>query len=372
MHTKISEMFSIELPIFAFSHCRDVVVDVSRAGGFGVLGIVGFDEAQLERELCWIDEHIGDKSYGVDILMPGNYEKDERAIVNPAALLPEGHVQFCRELCDAAGLPPLAPGETDALLAAKVAQISMTPAQSEALVEIAFAHPKVKLMVNALGTPPKRLVERAHSLGIKVGSMVGSVDHAYAQRGAGVDLVIAQGMEAGGHTGKITSMVLWPQVVDALAPMPVLAAGGIGRGRQMAAAIALGAAGVWCGSIWLGTAQSDVAPHIKEKMFEARAEDAVQRRSFTGKACRVLKSEFTEAWERPDAPKPLPMPLQTLLITESATRIERAGAKDLATYPVGQIVGDMRSGTSVRQVMMDMVSEFVDVTDSIGKLVSEA
>ncbi|MES2258456.1 MAG: nitronate monooxygenase family protein [Pseudomonadota bacterium] len=368
MQTKVCEMFGIELPIFAFSHCRDVVVEVSRAGGMGVLGITGFTAEQLEVELNWIDQHIGGKPYGVDILMPNRYEKVGAMKLDLDQLLPQSHRDFVRKICDDAGIAPLPPADAQQILQSKLAQIQMTPADSEELVEVAFRHPNIKLMVNALGTPPKHLVERAHGFGMKVGSMVGKVEHVAAQKEAGVDLLIAQGMEAGGHTGSITSMVLWPQVVDAFAPAPVLAAGGIGRGRQMAAALALGASGVWCGSIWLGTTSSDVTPDVKQRLFEAGADDAVQRKSFSGKSCRILKSRFTEAWEQPGAPKPLPMPLQTILIAESKLRIDRAGARDYVTYPVGQIVGDMREEQTVKQVVYDMLTEFAESVERLGGL----
>jgi NAD(P)H-dependent flavin oxidoreductase YrpB (nitropropane dioxygenase family) len=369
MHTQVCEMFGIEVPIFAFTHCRDVVVEVSRAGGMGVLGITGFTSEQLEIELNWIDEHIGDKPYGVDILMPNKFADVGTLKLDLENLLPQGHRDFVRKICDDAGIAPLPALEAEQLMQSKLAQIQMTPVESAELVEVAFRHSKVKLMVNALGTPPRHLVERAHSFGIKVGSMVGKVEHVAAQKAAGVDLLIAQGMEAGGHTGSITSMVLWPQVVDAMAPAPVLAAGGIGRGRQMAAALALGASGVWCGSIWLGTTSSDVTPDVKQRLFEAGADDAVQRKSFSGKSCRILKSKFTEAWEQPGAPAPLPMPLQTILIAESKMRIDRGRARDYVTYPVGQIVGDMREESTVRQVVADMLTEFADAAERLGKLV---
>jgi NAD(P)H-dependent flavin oxidoreductase YrpB (nitropropane dioxygenase family) len=369
MQTQVCQMFGIDLPIFAFSHCRDVVVEVSRAGGMGVLGITGFTREQLEIELAWIDDHIGGKPYGVDILMPNKYAEVGTMKLDLDLLLPQSHRDFVRKICDDAGIAPLPPAESAQLLDAKLAQIQMTPAESEELVEVAFRHPGIKLMVNALGTPPRHLVERAHSFGIKVGSMVGKVEHVAAQKAAGVDLLIAQGMEAGGHTGSISSMVLWPQVVDAMAPAPVLAAGGIGRGRQMAAALALGASGVWCGSIWLGTTSSDVSPDVKQRLFAAGSEDAVQRRSFSGKSCRILKSKFTEAWEQPGAPVPLPMPLQTILIAESKLRIDRGNAKEYVTYPVGQIVGDMREECTVRQVVYDMLNEFVESAERMGKLV---
>lgn len=370
MQTKVCDMFGIDLPIFAFSHCRDVVVEVSRAGGMGVLGITGFTREQLEIELDWIDRHIGGKPYGVDILMPNRYAEVGPMKLDLERLLPQAHRDFVRKICDDAGIAPLPPAEAAQIMQSKLAQIQMTPAESEALVEVAFRHPGIKLMVNALGTPPKHLVERAHSFGVKVGSMVGKVEHVAAQKAAGVDLLIAQGMEAGGHTGSITSMVLWPQVVDAMAPAPVLAAGGIGRGRQMAAALALGASGVWCGSIWLGTTSSDVTPEVKQRLFEAGADDAVQRKSFSGKSCRILKSKFTEAWEQPGAPAPLAMPLQTMLIAESKLRIDRARARDHVTYPVGQVVGQMREQLSVRRVIHDMLGELVETVDGLGKLLN--
>lgn len=251
MRTQVCEMLGIDLPLFAFSHCRDVVVAVSRAGGMGVLGAAGFTAEQLEVELNWIDEHIGGKPYGIDILMPNNYEKVAPAKkLDLESILPKAHFDFVRGICDYAGIAPLPETEAKRIVGSKVAQIQMTPAESEMLVDVAFRHANVKLLVNALGAPPRHLVERAHANGIKVGSIVGKLGHVAAQKEAGVDLLIAQGMEAGGHTGSVTSMVLWPQVVDAFAPGPVLAAGGIGRGRQMAAALALGRPA--CGAVRSG------------------------------------------------------------------------------------------------------------------------
>lgn len=371
MRTKVCEMFGIEAPIFAFSHCRDVVVEASKAGGMGILGISGCTPEQLEKELKWIDEHVGDKPYGVDILMPNKFQKVGQMKLDPEKVIPKEHRDWVNKLCDDAGIPPLPENERDGLLAERLGHMNMDPEEGEALVEIAFKHPKVKLMVNALGTPPKHLVDRAHSFGVKVGSLVGKVEHAMHQKEVGVDILVAQGMEAGGHTGNITSMVLWPQIVDAMAPIPVLAAGGVGRGRQMAAALALGADGVWCGSIWLGTKQSEVNPDVKERLFAATSEDAVQRKVLTGKQCRILKSAYTEAWGQPGAPKPLPMPLQSILTTEPSLRFERSHAKEFMTYPVGQIVGDMKEETTVKQVVFDMLSEFIEATERLNYLVAE-
>jgi NAD(P)H-dependent flavin oxidoreductase YrpB (nitropropane dioxygenase family) len=174
-------------------------------------------------------------------------------------------------------------------------------------------------------------------------------------------------MEAGAHSGNITSMVLWPQIVDAVSPLPVLAAGGIGRGKQMAAAMVLGADGVWCGSIWLGTRESELSPEMKERFFAANSEDAIQRRVFTGKQCRMLRSAFTDAWDAPGAPVPLPMPQQAMLVAEARARIERARKTEYMGYYVGQIVGDMKQETSARSVVYDMLLEFAEATEQLAE-----
>lgn len=367
MKTRLTSMFGIELPIFAFSHCRDVVVAVSRAGGMGVLGVSGHSARQVEQDLAWIDAHIEGRPYGVDVLMPLRHE----SVAGRKHLLevPSAHADFLRGLGDAAGVTPLPAGEAERLIAEQVAQINMTPHEAQELLQVCLRHP-VKLVVNALGTPPRELVDALHAQGIRVGSLVGRLDHAQAQVEAGVDLLVAQGTEAGGHTGTITSMVLWPQLVDAVAPLPVLAAGGVGRGRQMAAALALGAEGVWCGSVWLGTVESELPPELRERFYAARSEDAVQSRAITGKPCRTLRSRFTEAWEQPGSPKPLPMPLQTLACIETRMRLERGHAKEWLTYPVGQIVGDLQGDTTVRQVIHEMLDEFVDAVERLNGLLA--
>lgn len=372
MKTPICDMLGIELPLFAFSHCRDVVVEVSRAGGMGVLGASGFEAEQLEQELQWIDQHIEGRPYGVDLLIPNTYQQVDRSKdkLDLTDLLPEGHRRFVHDICDEAGMPPLPEEERTTLLEAEARHINMTPEDARELLNVALAHP-VSLIVNALGTPDKNVVEELHTKGIKVGSLIGKAGHVKAQLDAGVDVLVAQGSEAGGHTGQVTSMVLWPQIVDLAAPVPVLAAGGIGRGRQMAAALALGADGIWCGSIWLGTAQSEVFPMMKQRLFEANSEDAIQTRALTGKPCRALKSNFTEAWDREGAPRPLPMPLQSLVGSEARLRIQRGQAKDWMTYPVGQIVGDMKSDTSVRNVIQKMLAEFLDSVERLNTLVGD-
>lgn len=371
MHTPLCKMFGIDMPIFAFSHCRDVVLEVSRAGGMGVLGASGHTAAELETDLRWIDQRIGAKPYGVDLLMPNRYEKvntQQKLEIEP--VLPPAHIAFTRSVLDAAGVPRLPEDDAAATIRDNRERLNMTPEDAEGLLDIALQHP-VKLVVSALGIAPTHLIERVHAQGIKVGALVGRVDQALQQKAAGIDVIIAQGAEAGGHTGSISSLVLWPQVVDAVAPLPVLAAGGVGRGRQIAAALALGAQGVWCGSIWLGTQQSELLPEMKERFFEAHSEDAIQSRALTGKPCRMLKSGFTESWSSADAPKPLPMPLQSILMTESIARVNRARDKRFLTYPVGQIVGDMKQETSCRQIIEELMTEYVESIEHLSQLSGE-
>jgi NAD(P)H-dependent flavin oxidoreductase YrpB (nitropropane dioxygenase family) len=360
MNNRMCEMFGIDVPIFAFSHCRDVVVEVSKAGGLGVLGMARMSPERLRSELKWIDDHIDGKPYGIDILMPTTYQDAGELKFDPDHLFPREHLDFVRGLLDEAGIPPLPAADADAIVRGLLSELSFTPGESMAMLEIAMQHP-IKLIVNALGSPPKELVDRAHEHGIKVAALAGRPKHALRHKQNGCDFVIAVGTEAAGHTGTITSMVLWPRIVDAVAPMPVLGAGGVGRGRQMSAALALGCEGVWCGSIWLKTVQSEVTPEIKAKMFAADSDDAVLTKAVTGKSCRTLRCAFTDAYDRPGAPKPLPAPLQNILWWgEGRVRVERVRAQDFLTYPVGQIVGDMTEQTTVKDVVYDMMTELLE------------
>lgn len=367
MNNRLCEMFGIEVPIFAFSHCRDVVVEVSKAGGLGVLGLARMSPERVDAELRWIDERIGGKPYGVDILMPATYQDMGDLKHDAERLFPPAQLAFVRDLLDQAGVPRLPPEQAAQIERDLVSTFQFTPQESAEMIEIALGHP-IKLIVNALGSPPAELVRRAHARGIKVAAMAGAPKHAQRHRDAGCDFVIAVGTEAGGHTGNTTSMVLWPRIVDAVAPLPVLGAGGVGRGRQMAAALALGCEGVWCGSVWLKTVQSEVTPEIKARLFAAGADDAVLTRSVTGKPCRTLRSAFTDAWDAPGAPAPLPAPLQAILWWgQGRTRVERVRAHDFLTYPVGQIVADMHEETSVRQVVRDMLEELVTARERLDR-----
>jgi len=366
MKTKLTEMFGIDLPIFAFSHCRDVVAAVSKAGGMGVLGCAYQTAEQLEQELQWIDDHVDGKPYGIDLLMPSTFQKLESPRLTLDDL-PVEQTEYLRRWCDAAGVPPLPEDIREELIQAELDKLQFTPEQGKKLLEVALHHP-IKVVVNALGAPDREMVDDLHARGIKVGALIGKLEHTQRQIDAGVDMIVAQGHEAGGHSGKIASMILWPQIVDAVAPVPVLAAGGIGGGRQMAAALALGVDGIWCGSIWLGTTESEIMPEIKERFFEARADDAIQTRARTGKPVRMLRSQLTDAWDQPDAPPFLQMPLQTAVMVESRLRVERARDKRFVTYPVGQIVGSMQQEASCRQVVQELLEEYVSALSRLNDI----
>ncbi len=365
MRTRICDMFEIEFPIFAFSHCRDVVAAVSRAGGFGVLGALAFSSEQLEIELQWIDEHVDGKPYGVDVVIPASYAAGDLTALQK--MIPERHRQFVEELMERYQVPPLPEGEPP-----PQGLLAWSHDKARPQVDIALSHP-IRLLANALGTPPKDVVDQAHEGGVLVAALVGNVPQAERQVEAGVDIVVAQGAEAGGHTGEVATLVLVPEVVDAVHPTPVLAAGGIGSGRQMAAALALGADGVWTGSIWLTVRESDTNPVVIDKLLMATSRDTVRSRALTGKPARQLRTAWTEAWDGADSPGALPMPLQFMLTAEATSRIHRyahvgsSGAKELAGTPVGQIVGRMNSVRPARDVIYDMVAEFVEVVTGMSE-----
>lgn len=373
MKTKACEMFGIDVPIFAFSHCRDVVVAASKAGGLGVFGADTFSPEELKLELEWIERNIGGKPYGIDVLFPGKYlDVHQEPNRSSDVLLPSEHREFAENILSRHGVAHLPGNEEQEIIDDRLNRGRSTPAYSQALLDVAFSFPGLKLLVSAIGTPPPEVVARARKAGIKLGGMVGAVSHALRQKEAGVDIVIAQGYEAGGHTGEIASLVLTPQVVDAVAPLPVLAAGGIATGRQLAAALALGAEGAWCGSVWLTTTQSDLLPETKRKLLGANSTATSRTRSYTGKPARFLKNAWTEAWEAPGAPPALMRPLQHLLSKPATKRIERARSEELLGTPIGQVVGQMNEELSVKQVYENMMREFADSYERMEHLVRGA
>jgi NAD(P)H-dependent flavin oxidoreductase YrpB (nitropropane dioxygenase family) len=372
MRTRVAELLGVEFPICAFSHCRDVVAAVSNAGGFGILGAVAHSPQRLKTELTWIEQQTSGKPYGVDLLLPPKYVGADRGGIDAQqvrALLPEKHRTFVDDLL--ARYDIAVPADTQRRAPG---ELNISPKGYEPLLEVAFGH-GIRLIASALGPPPPDLVQRAHENDVVVAALAGTTQHARRHAAAGVDLIVAQGTEAGGHTGEVATMVLVPEVVDAVAPVPVLAAGGIARGRQIAAALALGAEGVWCGSVWLTTEEAETPTVVKDKFLAATSSDTVRSRSLTGKPARMLRTAWTDEWERPGSPDPLGMPLQSALIADPQIRINQSAgqpdskARELATYFVGQVVGSLNTVRPARSVVLDMVSEFIDAVGHLDELV---
>ena len=375
MNSPICALLGVDFPLVAFSHCRDVVAAVSRAGGFGVLGATAHTLDSLEAELRWIDDHVDGKPYGLDVLIPENLATGgERGVTRGALMsrVPEGHRAFVADLAARhhVAVPPERGGEGAA---------PFDPHVALAMLEVAFRHP-IRLIANALGVPPPAMIEMGRAHGVPVAALVGAKEHAVRQVEAGVDILVVQGGEAGGHCGEVSTLVLVPEVLRAVAPLrpvPVLAAGGIMTGGQMAAAMAMGAAGVWTGSVWLATPESEVSEVFREKMVAATSRDTVRSKARTGKPSRQLRSDWTAAWEAPDAPAALPMPLQSLISEPALRAADRAaergepGARALVTYWVGQGVGLVEGVRSAGQVVQDFKTEFAEALDRLNGLVAE-
>jgi len=372
MKTDICKKLGIEYPIFAFTHCRDVVVAVSKAGGIGVLGAVGYSPDQLKEELDWIDSHIGDYSYGVDTVIPQKYEgmeeKDpEQLLEQLQKMIPDEHRKFVDNLLTESGVP-----EAPETNGPKGGLLGWTEATAEPQIKEALKHPNVKLIANALGTPPADMIKKIQDKGVLIGALCGKIKQALAHKEAGLDFIIAQGGEGGGHTGEIGSIVLWPQIIEAVGDLPVLAAGGIGNGRQMAAAMSMGAQGIWCGSLWLAVEEAAAQPAEKESYLNATSEDTIRSKAWTGKPARMLKNKWTEAWENPENPDPLPMPLQGMITFDAMRRTSiyagSGNTQDVSFNAAGQVIGQIKQIDSVKDVMFELISGYLDSVERLNDL----
>ncbi len=373
MNNDLCRMTGCEFPLFAFSHCRDVVAAVSRAGGFGVLGCSSFGSHELEAELAWIDAHVDGKPYGVDILFPHSQQASSGMTMDDfVAAIPDRHIDFVVEVLARHDvtiardevirdrLPPTAPDE------------------AERLMEIAFRHP-IRLIANALGVAPPQMIERAKQAGVPVAALVGKKEHAIKQARAGVDIIVAQGTEAGGHCGEISTLVLTAEVIRAVkdygAP-PVMAAGGIVTGEQMAGMMAMGAQGVWTGTVWLATSDAETSPAIRDKIIASGATDTVRSLARTGKPCRQLKAGWNEAWDDPSSPGALPFPLMPLITVPALNKGFRAaeggseGAKRLVTYESGQGIGLIDEVVSAGAVVQQFKQDFAAAYDQFAAAVT--
>ncbi|BBY17859.1 NAD(P)H-dependent flavin oxidoreductase [Mycolicibacterium litorale] len=369
MKTAICEQFGIDFPLFAFSHCRDVVAAVTNAGGFGVLGATAYTPEQLDRELSWIDEHVGGKPYGADIIVPAKFEGKGENLSRGQLVdrIPAEYREFVTKL--------LADHDIELDDTPRLGGSSLSGDTGRELLEVAMSHP-IKLIANALGVPPDYMIEAGRERGVPVAALVGAREHAVKQVAAGVDLIVAQGTEAGGHCGEVTTLVLIPEVIEAVestgAKVPVLAAGGIVTGRQMAATVAMGADGAWTGSVWLTTEEAETAPHTVQKMLAATSRDTVRSAGRTGKPARQLVSDWTQAWAPRGDRSPLPLPLQNMLAEPLLRRIDvlaaqgHPGAQQLSTYFVGQGVGLMNKVKPAREVVREFIEDYLSAAERLS------
>ncbi len=378
MKTPICDMFGIEFPLIAFTHCRDVVVAVSKAGGMGVFGAVAHPPDRLEEELGWIDAHIDGRPYGIDLIVPNKIAQESVGGLTRdkvQAAIPQEYFQFAAGILAQHDIPSEGVyGFRDASFRASQ---NMQASGAAEVLEVAFAHP-IRLVANALGVPPRIMLDMGKRHHVPVAALVGAKHHAIRQVQAGVDLLVAAGGEAGGHCGEVSTLVLIPEIHEAIQPyrdIPILAAGGIVTGRQMAACMAMGAAGVWTGSVWLTTSEAETNPVVKDKMLAASSRDTVRSKARTGKPSRQLRSAWTDAWEAEASPAPLPMPLQSLVTEPALREVDKlsqgghAGAQQLATYWVGQGVGlmnrQMSAGALVQEFKEDFFNAFVRLSDAL-------
>lgn len=368
MPFRMTEMVGCEFPLFAFSHCRDVVAAVSRAGGLGVLGAVSFTPEQLEQELAWIDDHVDGKPYGVDVLIPEVQAVEKQVTADEiVAMIPQQYRDFTRTILRDAGIADSAASPLGG---------SQRPNTSlgQELLEVSFRHP-VRLIANALGTAPPEMIAAGERHGIPVAALVGAKEHALKQIEAGVDIIVAQGGEGGGHCGEVSTLVLIPEVIEAIRDagkdIPVLAAGGIMNGRQMAGMMAMGAAGAWCGSVWLATSEAETTEVFRSKMIAASSRDTIRSKHRTGKYSRQLRSDWHGKWEAAGIPA-LPMPLMMLLSEPVLRAIDKAAvsgnaeAQGLATYFVGQGVGLVREVRGAGAVVQDFKQEFAEGFEALS------
>jgi NAD(P)H-dependent flavin oxidoreductase YrpB (nitropropane dioxygenase family) len=366
LRTPICDQLGIQHPIVGFTPSERVAAAISKAGGLGVLGAVRYnDAAELEAALTWMDANTDGRPYGVDVVMPAKVPA-EGGQIDLGELIPAGHREFVDQTLLRLGVPPL-PAEEDK----RDGVLGWLHSVARAHVEVALGHP-VALIANALGSPPDDVITAAHEHGIAVAALAGKAEHAARHVSRGVDIVVAQGYEAGGHTGEIASMVLVPEIVDAVGrDVPVLAAGGIGSGRQVVAALALGASGVWMGSYWLTTQEYTLGSGVsglRDALLAATSSDTVRSRIYSGKPARLLRNEWTRAWEEPGAPEPLPMPLQNLLVSDAHQRLMQSGNPAVVPMPVGQIVGRMNSVRPVAEVMAGLLAEADEALTRLGTL----
>ena len=356
LHTQLCEKLGIEYPIVAFTHCKDVAVAVINAGGFAVMGEALHTPDQIAADIKWIRERVNGKPFGIDLVLPSSVP-EEKTLDQLLAMIPPEHREYEQMIKRKYNVP-------DPKTAPDIYHWGgLDQKRAMDQMEVIFDE-RVPVFASGLGSPAF-LLKRAHELGMQVWGLVGKPRQAKRQIEAGTDVIIAQGYDAAGHTGNIGTFSIVPQVVDAArgTGVAVIAAGGVVTGRHLAAALALGADGVWTGSLWLTSRESDVNLPLKERLLEAETEDAVISDCISGYTMRTTRSPWHDSWMNPDAPKVLKPPLQMML---SANYIQGSldyQRKDLMTEAAGQGIHYITEMKPARQILSDIVEEALDVFD---------
>ena len=356
LQNRLSKRLGIAQPIFGFTHDPAVVAAICHAGGFGVFGATRHTPEEIAHELAWIRQQVGNRPFGVNLVLPtGMPETNDRAAIE--AQLPEAHKAFVRDIQKKYAVP----AATQAGMRSRFVR-SEEVAQRQLEV---IMRSDVNMLACGIGSPMD-VIERAKASGKLVLALVGSPKHARNALAKPIDILVAQGYDAGAHTGVIGTFSLVPQIVDMAGDVPVLAAGGVATGRHVLAALAMGAQGVWMGTAWLTTSEYRMQDALRQKLLAAGSDDTVISRADSGKTLRQIRTAWSEEWAAPGAPAPLKMPLQDILVGDLLGAIDEHEVKPLMHHPAGQSIAYFNEVRSVADVMRGIVDEACDGLDRLG------
>ena len=360
MRTELCDRFGIDVPIFGFSHAVEVVAAVTNAGGYGVYGATRRLAEEITDEVAQIRAAVGDRPFGLDLVIPSHVpERNDRAALE--AMVPDQHRAFVAGIGEKYGVAaPSSPGMRTRFIRSE---------EIQDLQIAAVAASDVNLVALGIGCPPE-VVATMKARGKTTVALVGQERHAARALEAGVDLLVAQGYDAGGHTGEVGTFSLVPRIVDMAGDVPVLAAGGVATGRHIAAALALGAQGVWIGTAFLVTDEN--APHLAagelDALIHAQTTDTVISRAESGKPFRQTRSAWSEEWAAPDAPRPLGHPLHDVLVGDMLGAINEHEIRPLQHYGAGQGIGWFDRLRPVSEVMHSLIADGDASLDRAAKL----
>ena len=347
LRTPLCDELGSELPIFGFTHSLDAAIAISRNGGVGIWGATRSTPDEIEVGLSSMHAELGELPYGIDLVIPpGMPERDNRAEIEAA--IPDEHRRFVASLRERFDIPD--DGEPGAR-----SRFVRSEATAREQVDVAMDS-NLRLLALGIGSP-EWVIGPAKDRGMKMISLVGQPKHAERALRAGADIIVAQGYDAGAHTGTVGTFSLVPRIVDVAGDVPVVAAGGVATGRHIAAALAMGAQGVWIGTAWLLCAEEHTGPEVAAKLMAAESADTVISRADSGKTLRQVRTAWSDAWAADDAPTPLKMPYQDILVGDVLGQIERHRVEPLMHSPAGQSIAYFDEMTTVADVMTDLVQE---------------